>query len=129
MKTEATVVNGVMYVFAEPKTSWEIESLESGELPYRFTLKSYDYESEDSVRVCEFPVTGTVPAGIDITMKAIEGFREKIVDIQKDADRRIEKLEDKIKALLLITYQPAADDKPAVIDGTAEEVDDDDPPL
>lgn len=106
MKTEETVVNGVMYVFAEPKPAYEIESLDPGELPFIYILKSYDYESEDSVRVCEFPVTGTVPAGIDITMKAIEGFREKIVEVQKEADRKILRLEDKIKALLLITYQP-----------------------
>lgn len=122
MKTEETVVTGNMYVFAVPKTEYEIGRLESGELPFRYTLKSYDYEGGDSVRVCEFPVTGIVPAGIDITMKAIEGFREQIIEVQKDADRQIEVLEDKIKALLLITYQP---DEPAIIDATAEEVDED----
>ncbi len=115
MKTEETVVKGTMYVFATPKTPYEIEKLEQGELPYTYQLKSYDYTDEDSVRICEFPVTSTVPAGIDITMMAIEGFRERIVEVQKEADRKIERYEDKIKALLLITYQPESDDKPTLL--------------
>ena len=106
MRTEVTIVRGTAYVFATPKTEYEIQNLEEGELPFRYEIKSYDYCNEDSVRVCEFPITGTVPAGIDLTMMAIEGFREQIVEVQKVADQKIEMLEEKIKALLLITYQP-----------------------
>ena len=109
MKTETTLVTGTVYVFATPKTEYEIANLEAGELPFKYEIKSYDYCDEDSVRVCEFPITGTVPAGIDLTMMAIEGFREQIVEVQKIADQKIERLEEKIKALLLITYQPPVD--------------------
>lgn len=108
MKTELTTVNGTMYVYAIPKTEYEIEKLDDNELPFSYVLRSFDFHSDDdAVRVCEFPCTGVVPAGIDLVMQAITGMKERQLEIQKEADRKISRLETRIKALALIEYKPA----------------------
>lgn len=107
MKTEKTKVDGHMYVFAVPKPTYELEALEPEDLPYTYTMRSFDYAGDDdAVAVHDFPVSGEVPAGIDIVMKAIEGLRERIKTVESEAAAEVIVLEKKIKALALIEYKP-----------------------
>lgn len=111
MKTERTEITRDVYVFVVPKSDWEINSLEPGELPYRYEVKSYDYGSESSVRIHKCPVTVTIPAGIDITMECISNLREQISEIRKKADTDIENLEERIRRLALLEYNPEISDE------------------
>ena len=106
MKTERTKVEGNMFVFAVAKSDYELENLNPGDLPFSYKLKSYDYGDENAVRVHEFPVTGTIPSGIDITLKCIENLREQIEAIETKAKKDVAGLEKRIKALALIEYKP-----------------------
>jgi len=106
MKTQRTLVEGTMFVFAKAKSEYELDNLEPGDLPFKYELKSYDYGDEDCVRLHEFAVSDYVPDGIDITLKCIENLKEQITVIEEDAKKAVKKLEDRIKALALIEYKP-----------------------
>ena len=106
MKTEKTQVDGTMYVFAEAKSSYELEKLDYGELPFRYKIKSYDHGDEASVRLMEHPVAIVVPEGIDITLECISNLKEKIVSLEKDCASAVASLNKRIKALALIEYKP-----------------------
>lgn len=110
MKTEETRVDGAMYVFATAKSSYELDNLEPGELPFTYELKSYDYGDENCVRVHEIPVTGLVPAGIDITIACIKNLEEKIEALEKECAKEVEKLRVRIKALALIEFKPVVEE-------------------
>ena len=123
MKTAKTNVEGKCYIWAIPKTDWEIkQDLEKMErskvVPFRYIIKSSssDYRDE-AVMVHEFDVLGTVPEGVDLITAAVKTLREEIIRVRKEADDRIGELEVKIKNLALIEYRPE------VIDAEVDEVD------
>lgn len=106
MKTEKTTITDTVYVFAEAKSEYQLENLEPGELPFNYTVKSYDLGSESSVRIMEAPVTLVIPDGIDLTLECIKNLEEKIEVIQKKADKEIQDIRDRIRNLALIEYKP-----------------------
>ena len=106
MKTEKTLVEGTMYVFAKAKSKYQLETMEAGELPFTYELKSYDYGDEDCVRLHEFDVSDYLPEGIDITLKCVENLQEQIAAVQQRAEKDIEELEERIRRLAMIEYHP-----------------------
>jgi hypothetical protein len=88
------------------KSVYQLENLKEDELPFTYELKTYDYGDESCVRIHDFPISGMVPEGIDITVKAIENLKEKITAVQQEAKKEVKNLEDRIKALALIEYKP-----------------------
>jgi hypothetical protein len=110
MKSTPATIKAKVYVFAEPKTKYQLENLEPGELAYRYVVKSYDFGNEDSVRLLEHEIEVAVPGGIDITSACIQNLKERIDAIEKDAKKEIEDLEQRILDLALIEYRPEPED-------------------
>ena len=108
MKTERTLVEGKMFVFAKAKSEFQLEQCVPGDLPFDYVLKSYDYGDEDCVRLHEFDVSDYLPDGIDITLKCVENLKEQMVAIEKKAKADIKDLEARIRSLALIEYIPDA---------------------
>ncbi len=114
MKTEKTNVEGTCYIWALPKSDWEIEQdlKEAANdmtkvipFKYRITASDINYTS-GAVKVCDFPVTGQVPEGIDLVTAAVQTLREKIIEIRRERDKEIAEIEEQIKALALIEFLP-----------------------
>jgi len=114
MKTEKTNVEGMCYIWAYPKTDWEIKSELRGVdgdmskiVPFKYSITSNDSNwRDDSVKVHEFPVTGVVPEGVDLVKAAVETLREEIARVQAETKKKVDELEEKIKNLALIEYVP-----------------------
>lgn len=106
MKSTPATIKAKVYVFAEPKTKYQLENLEANELAYRYVVKSYDFGNEDSVRLSEHEIEIAVPGGIDITSACIQNLKERIDAITKDAEKDIKDLEQRIRDLVLIEYRP-----------------------
>lgn len=115
MKTECETINRTVYVYAQAKSKYQLESLEPGELPFDYIVKGYDYGDESCVRITEVPVAITIPAGIDITVECIKNLQEKIDAVRKQAEKDIKELEERIRNLALIEYRPGTDDDGADI--------------
>ena len=114
MKTQLTKVDGKAYIWAVPKGEYTLgqEIRENGDsmvgiCPFKYdvTCNESDWRS-DSVLVAEFDIVGTVPAGIDLVLKAVETLRNQIVTIQAEAEKEVAKIEEKIRKLALIEYKP-----------------------
>lgn len=114
MKTKRTTVEGVNYIWAYPKTNWEIEQdLQEvdGDMTkvvpfnYQITSNSANWR-DDSVLVHEFPVVGNVPAGIDLVKAAVKTLQAEIAQVQAEAEAKVAELNEKIKNLALIEYRP-----------------------
>jgi len=112
MQTKRTKVEGTCYIWALPKSDWQIEQdiEEHGVenvIPFRYviTANSAHYQT-GAVKVHEFDVLGTVPEGVDLIKAAVKTMREEIAEIQKEAAKKVADLEEQIKHLALITYQP-----------------------
>ncbi len=104
MKTKRTEIERTLYVFATMKSAYELENIKSGDLPYNYEIKSFDWGGESSVRLHEFSVTTVVPEGIDITMKCIENLKELIVKTEQETVAKVAELEKRIRAISLIEY-------------------------
>lgn len=115
MKTEKTKVEGTMYIWAYPKTEWELsqELKEAGEgmehtvLPFKYRITSSDTNySQGTVLVADFEVVGTVPEGVDLVKAAIKTLRAEIEEARKEYEKKKVELEEQIGKLALIEYQP-----------------------
>ena len=106
MRTVKTKIERKVYIYAEAKTAHEIENLGPNELPFTYSVKSYDYGDESSVRIMEIPVFITIPEGIDITMECIKNLEEKIIAVQAAAKKEVEELRKRISALARLEYHP-----------------------
>ena len=114
MKTTNEVVKGIAYIWAVPKTEWALkrevelnDGVMDGICPFTYDIT--DSKSDwrnNTVLVHEFDIAGVVPAGIDLVLKAVETLRDKIVEIQAEADKKVAELEEQIKNLALIEFQP-----------------------
>lgn len=112
MKTKKTNVEGTCYVWAVPKTDYQIsqEIAEVGRenvIPFKYSITSSETNwREEAVLVHEFPVTGVVPEGVDLVKAAVETLREEIIRVQKEAEAKVAELQEKINNLALIEYKP-----------------------
>jgi hypothetical protein len=125
MKTKREVIQGNMYIWAKPKTEWQLErELEEvdGDMtridPFTLFIDSIENHWMDTyVRVAgPIPVSATVPEGVDLVTRAVETLRDKAIEIQKEADEKINAIEERIKSLALLTHQPS-DEYSTVITG------------
>ena len=67
------------------------------------------YMSEDCVMLGTTSVSFSSPENMsreEMAIKAIETLREKQKGIEADAHRRVMKLEERIRSLLMLTHQP-----------------------
>lgn len=106
MRTEKQTLRTTVYVYAQAKSKYAIDMLKPGELPYEYRVKDFDYGDESSVRIMEHEILIPIPDGIDITTKCIENLREKIIAVEKEAKKQVKDLEERIRNLALIEYQP-----------------------
>lgn len=106
MKTIKQNIERNVFVYAQARTSYELENMEPGELPFTYRVKEFDYGDENCVRILEQAVLIAIPAGIDLTIECMKNLEEKIVAVQKDADDEIKDLRGRISALALIEYKP-----------------------
>jgi len=106
MKTIRENLQATVYVFAKPKTEWELSRSEPNELPWKYEVKAYDYGDESCVRIMEHEILVPIPAGIDVTTECIANLKEKINAIEKQAKADIDDLHERIRALALIEYKP-----------------------
>jgi len=104
--THETECSGEISIFAKPNTNYDPTDPESPSFTY--VLREGTTHFYDSyVLVCTHEVTLQVPAGINLVSKAVETLRAKIKQKKADLAEDIQKLEDEIAKLALITYQPA----------------------
>jgi len=103
--TAETVVRQDIFIWAIPQSAWYIEE-HPDECPYTFEVRTDKPWEKGAVKVYEQELELVVPAGINVTEKAIETFKEAQREVQLEADEKINNLEDRIKALLQITHQP-----------------------
>jgi len=108
MKTTKENIERTVYVFAEAKTSYELENLEVGELPFTYKVKQYDYGDESCVRIMEQAIILTIPEGIDITLECVKNLEEKILALEAECVKEVAELRERIRNLALIEYKPDA---------------------
>lgn len=105
-QTIETTVEQTLSVWAVPHSHYRMAE-NPEECPYSFEVKTGGHHWEDgAVKVWEQCMEFTVPAGINVTEKAIETFKEAQRQLQLDADEKINNLEERIKGLLQLTHQP-----------------------
>jgi hypothetical protein len=104
MKTNRETIKTKVYIYAEPKSKYQIENLQEGEALWTYRVKDYDYGDETSVRIMSKEIIVDVPDGIDITTRCISNLQEKIIAVQKQANKDVEDLRDRISKLALIEY-------------------------
>lgn len=114
MKTMREQVDGKCYVWAFPKTDWELQQEidardgnMAGIMPFKYeiTTSSSNWR-DDSVLVCDFAVSTWVPEGVDLVKAAISTLRDEISRVQEEADKKIAELQEKINNLALIEFKP-----------------------
>ena len=69
------------------------------------------WAGSSSVRIGETDVVFSIPDNLsedEMRQKAIETFRDKQKEIRAQAHKEVEELEQKIRELTLLTYQPEA---------------------
>lgn len=110
MKTTQETIRTTVYVYAQPKTKYQLENLAEGELPFTYHVKDYDYGDETSVRIMEHEILLPIPAGIDITAQCILNLKEKINAVKKQAEDDVADLNQRIRDLSLLEYKPDPDD-------------------
>lgn len=105
MRTQRERVKGPAYVWAIPRTTHEIENSEDGRA-FNYSIRTDTAWQDGAVKVCEFKAEAWVPEGIDLVAKAIETMQEKITSIQRNAQKEVDSLLDRISSLQLIEHQP-----------------------
>lgn len=114
MLTKQTDVVGQISIWAVPKSNPE-----PGEEPFEYELYS-EYASpwkQGAVKVNTLAVTLTVPAGLNLIQKAVETLKEAQDELRKECVEKVEKLEDRIKELALLTHQPSPNGNGGDTDG------------
>ena len=113
MKTERTNVGGTCYIWAVPKSDYQLQQEVKDEgdavkvIPFKYVIRtSSTHWQTDAVLVHEFPVTGTVPEGVDLIKAAVQTMHDEIIRIRKEADKSIAELEERISKLALLEYTP-----------------------
>lgn len=116
MKTKRTKVEGTCYIWALPKTDWETQQeidkvgIENV-VPFNYKITAHStHYAIGAVKICEFDVIGTVPEGVDLIQAAVKTLREEIDEVQKEAKQKVDELNERIRKLAMITYQPEPDD-------------------
>lgn len=114
MYTVETKVWADAAIWAIPKTvealKYENRVNPDGTVSEPFMYKIYvgystPYES-GAVKVHDFEVVATVPAGINLVEKAVETMRKEIDTIRAESYNAVTKLEKRIQDLMYITHQP-----------------------
>lgn len=114
MKTVKTKVEGTGYIWAIPKSDYEIRNEladvdgdASKVVPFTYIIKSHDSDYRDgAVMVHEFDIVAQVPEGVDLIKAAVATMRDEIVKLQSETKKKVDELEKKIRDLALIEYQP-----------------------
>lgn len=114
MKTRREEVTGTCFVWAYPKTEWELSreveangGLYDGIMPFKYEITATSSNwRDDSVLVHEFSVACHVPAGIDLVQAAVDTLRAEITRVYAEADKKAEELQKKIDQLALIEFKP-----------------------
>jgi len=70
-----------------------------------FTSVDNDMTKHDWIEVGTAEVTITLLPPEDTTVKHVEAIRKQITEVQADAQRKVNALEDRISKLLAITYE------------------------
>lgn len=109
MKTENTPVEGVVQIWAEPKSQWKMDrdEEETGlqQFPFEYTLRTSAPYGTSNVMVHEVPMTLHVPAGINLLAKAVETLNAAIVEERKTSALRVADLQEKANRLLMLEFK------------------------
>lgn len=99
-------VEGEIAIWAVPKYNpepdvdpFEYELFSGSNKPWR----------DGAVKVNTETVTLHLPGGLNLVQKAVETLREAQVEIQTEATKNVAALEERIRELGLLTYQPTPD--------------------
>ena len=105
MKTEATTLKQQLQVWAIPQSAYHIEEYPD-EPPFYYEVRQSQSWSTGAVLVMEQEFEMTIPAGIDLTEKAIETLGKAAEEVQRDADANIESINSMISKLLMLEHKP-----------------------
>jgi hypothetical protein len=103
MKTERTQVTNNLQVWAIPRSAWHMEQYPK-DLPFSYEILRGSPYTNGSVLVHEEEITMLVPAGIDLVERAVLTLKDQMDLIQKDADERIQEIQEQINSMLLISH-------------------------
>ncbi len=137
MRTKEQKIVETKHLHAKPKSSHQLQNLEDGELPFDLKLWDWDsYGDEETSYLGEVEVTYVMPGGIDLRQGVIEALENKLEDKEREFKRVKREIEERIKELRLIGYDPnpveladggdiidVYDESGTVVAGTGERVD------
>lgn len=106
MKTVTTHVKGTVEVWAIPTTNWERKQQEEqGKEPefFKFQVLQGKPYYNGAVKVKEYDVTLTVPAGIDLLARAVATLEEERTRVLGEAQKRATEIQEEINKLLLLS--------------------------
>lgn len=117
MRTKEEVVSTTGYVWARPKSDHmiklelaDVDGDVSKVMPFEYEVTTCSsHWSEQAVQIHEFPIEALVPEGIDLMRAAVTTMQEEIARIRKEADDKIDELQDRINKLALIEHQRKPD--------------------
>ncbi len=100
-------VEGEISIWAVPKYNPE-----PGNDPFEYELFSGSTKPwrNGAVKVNTETIVVHLPGGLNLVAKAVETLREAQVEIRNEATKNVEELEQRIRELGLLTYQPASDE-------------------
>ena len=109
MRTKETPFTQKLNVWAVPRGVYEIEQNPNID-PFKFSVSTDNSNWETgAVNVYSTEVTITVPAGIDLTQKAVETLEEALKQREADHYLTMQNIRQQISNLLLLTHRPEGD--------------------
>ena len=103
MKTTQKTITQELQIWAVPRSTWHMENYPNDE-PFTFEVSTSKPWESGAVHVHNVEVTLVVPAGIDLTAKAIETLREAIKETRDAAEHKVENLNKQINNLLMLEH-------------------------
>jgi hypothetical protein len=104
MFTKSESVTGNICIWAIPRQSWD--SKEAPPFSYRLYSSDTKPYTDGSVKVATIPVTLSVPAGINLLQAALDTLEDAKVEARKTYMDAVHRLDEQIKGLQMLTYQP-----------------------
>ena len=101
MITQKTKVVGPVAVWAIPTNEWERQQNKDLGV-FKYVLSTCDRYESGAVKVHEYTVGLTVPAGIDLLQRAVATLMEAKDKVLGEAQRRAEEIQKQINQLLCL---------------------------
>lgn len=102
MLTTKEPVTGTVYVWAIPRSKYDLESNPDA-TPFRYEICTNTPWQNGAVRVSEHEVTLTVPAGVNLLAAALETLELKKKEAFDSYARQVRQIDEQIAGLLMLS--------------------------